>query len=78
MFDPFFVGPQYHRMHHSLQTQHLDKNFALFFPLRDIFFGTYYRPKKGEFPSTGWTTRETFTNPWSAIAYSFNGVLQRR
>jgi len=49
----FFMGPQAHRVHHSILTKHRDKNFAAFFPIWDIIFGTYYHPNKNEFPPTG-------------------------
>lgn len=48
-----FLGPQAHRIHHSILEQHRDKNFAAFFPIWDILFGTFYRPKAGEYPPTG-------------------------
>jgi sterol desaturase/sphingolipid hydroxylase (fatty acid hydroxylase superfamily) len=47
------TSPQYHRVHHSLEPAHFDKNFAAWFPLWDILFGTAYRPEDGEYPSTG-------------------------
>lgn len=47
------ASPQYHRIHHSVEPQHFDKNFAVWFPLWDILFGTAYRPKPGEYPKTG-------------------------
>jgi sterol desaturase/sphingolipid hydroxylase (fatty acid hydroxylase superfamily) len=50
---PILTGPQMHRIHHSNQPEHQDKNFAQFFPVIDMVFGTYYRPKKNEFPTTG-------------------------
>ncbi|WP_376984607.1 sterol desaturase family protein [Bosea sp. R86505] len=46
-------GPQVHRIHHSRLEEHYDKNFAAFFPMWDILFGTYHRPRAGEFPPTG-------------------------
>jgi sterol desaturase/sphingolipid hydroxylase (fatty acid hydroxylase superfamily) len=46
-------GPQWHRIHHSVYREHQDKNFAAFFPFIDILFGTYYRPRKDEYPATG-------------------------
>ncbi len=46
-------GPQVHRIHHSALPEHQNKNFAQFLPILDIIFGTYYPPKKGEFPPTG-------------------------
>ena len=46
-------GPQYHRIHHSILPEHHDKNFAAFFPIWDIVFGTAVLPKKNEYPPTG-------------------------
>lgn len=53
---PILCGPQLHRIHHSILPEHVNKNFAQFFPVYDVIFGTYYRPKLDEYPSTG--TRE--------------------
>lgn len=50
---PVIAGPQWHRIHHSIQPEHLDRNFATFFPFIDKLFGTYYAPRKGEYPATG-------------------------
>ncbi len=50
---PVFVGPQLHRVHHSIEVPHTDKNFAALFPIWDILFGTYFSPKRDEFPETG-------------------------
>jgi sterol desaturase/sphingolipid hydroxylase (fatty acid hydroxylase superfamily) len=50
---PIICGPQLHRIHHSNLPQHQNKNFAQYFPVIDIMFGTYYAPKKDEFPTTG-------------------------
>jgi sterol desaturase/sphingolipid hydroxylase (fatty acid hydroxylase superfamily) len=49
------AGPQVHRIHHSISPEHRDRNFAAYFPIWDILFGTYYAPKKNEFPDTGIT-----------------------
>lgn len=46
-------GPQIHRIHHSKLCQHRDCNFAAFFPMYDIVFGTYYHPQLDEFPPSG-------------------------
>ncbi|MBL8512917.1 MAG: sterol desaturase family protein, partial [Betaproteobacteria bacterium] len=48
-----FAGPQYHRIHHSILHQHLNKNFAAMFPVWDRLFGTQYLPASNEFPPTG-------------------------
>lgn len=47
------VTPQVHRIHHSTDPAHYNKNFADFLPVFDIMFGTYHAPKKDEFPATG-------------------------
>jgi sterol desaturase/sphingolipid hydroxylase (fatty acid hydroxylase superfamily) len=53
IFTPVITGPQLHRIHHSNLPQHHKKNFAQFFPIIDIMFGTYYKPGDDEFPTTG-------------------------
>jgi sterol desaturase/sphingolipid hydroxylase (fatty acid hydroxylase superfamily) len=50
---PVISFPQWHRIHHSALREHRDRNFATFFPVIDMIFGTYYRPKPNEFPPTG-------------------------
>lgn len=47
------VGPQYHRLHHSIQPVHINKNFSVMFPLWDRIFGTQCLPQGHEFPDTG-------------------------
>jgi sterol desaturase/sphingolipid hydroxylase (fatty acid hydroxylase superfamily) len=47
------TSPQFHRIHHSIEPAHIDKNFCLFFPLLDVVFGTAYVPRPGEYPATG-------------------------
>jgi sterol desaturase/sphingolipid hydroxylase (fatty acid hydroxylase superfamily) len=47
------VSPNYHRVHHSLVPEHIDKNFAAWFPIWDIIFGTACVPRWRECPSTG-------------------------
>jgi sterol desaturase/sphingolipid hydroxylase (fatty acid hydroxylase superfamily) len=75
---PIIVGPQHHRVHHSIQPQHIDKNFALFFPVWDIMFGTYYRPEKGEYPATGLTTGETYDNLRTAMVWSWRALWRKK
>lgn len=45
------TSPQYHRMHHSVEARHRDTNFAAFFPIWDIVFGTACAERS--FPETG-------------------------
>jgi sterol desaturase/sphingolipid hydroxylase (fatty acid hydroxylase superfamily) len=51
--DRILVTPQVHRIHHSADTAHLNRNFADVLPLFDILFGTFHRPAPDEFPPTG-------------------------
>lgn len=56
---PLIVGPQLHRLHHSQQREHHNKNFANIFPLWDLLFGTYQAPAHNEFPATGLASNAT-------------------
>ena len=40
------TGPALHRVHHSIEREEADSNYAQFFPFIDILFGTYKAPKK--------------------------------
>ncbi len=51
--DKILVTPQVHRIHHSTEPAHHNRNFADLFPVLDIIFGTYEKPAKGEFAGTG-------------------------
>jgi sterol desaturase/sphingolipid hydroxylase (fatty acid hydroxylase superfamily) len=44
---------RFHRIHHSVEKQHLNKNFGSFSSLWDQIFGTAHFPKKDEWPETG-------------------------
>jgi sterol desaturase/sphingolipid hydroxylase (fatty acid hydroxylase superfamily) len=52
----FFNSPQYHRVHHSVQAEHFNCNFAGLFPVFDCLFGTHHIPRAGEYPPTGLDT----------------------
>lgn len=45
--------PLSHRIHHSSDAVHVDRNFAALFPIWDVLFGTYHEPRVGEVPATG-------------------------
>ncbi len=51
--DRILVTPQVHRIHHSTDPQHYNRNFADALPIFDILFGTFHRPARDEFPATG-------------------------
>lgn len=54
---PVISGPQLHRVHHARSPAYHDCNYAAFFPVYDVVFGTYRRPGPGEFPATGLADR---------------------
>lgn len=47
------VDNRFHRIHHSLEERHFDKNFAICFSIWDRLFGTAYDPASDEWPSVG-------------------------
>jgi sterol desaturase/sphingolipid hydroxylase (fatty acid hydroxylase superfamily) len=65
---PFFSTPQYHWIHHSKLPEHQDKNFAIWLPLFDVLFGSYYRPQVDEYPPTGLSSGERIETVWEAQA----------
>lgn len=65
---PFFSTPQYHWIHHSKLPEHQDKNFAIWLPVFDVVFGSYYRPHVDEYPPTGLSTGERIETVWEAQA----------
>jgi sterol desaturase/sphingolipid hydroxylase (fatty acid hydroxylase superfamily) len=55
-------NPQFHRIHHSVEPQHWNKNFCKMLPVFDVIFGTAWKPEKDEFPMTGLVPREKATD----------------
>jgi len=47
-----FVTPQSHRVHHSIEVKHRDRNFGVVLSIWDRMFGTLY-PGYDEYPATG-------------------------
>jgi sterol desaturase/sphingolipid hydroxylase (fatty acid hydroxylase superfamily) len=54
------VTPQSHRVHHSRERRHMDKNFGILFSVWDRIFGTQWLDHD-EYPATGITDEEF---PW--------------
>ena len=69
------VSPNYHRIHHSLVPEHIDKNFVEWFPIWDIIFGTVVIPRWRECPSTGVAGVSVRTLP-QAYLLPFKGWLR--
>jgi sterol desaturase/sphingolipid hydroxylase (fatty acid hydroxylase superfamily) len=49
----FLADNRWHRIHHSANPAHFDRNFATSIPFWDVLFGTAHFPKPGEWPKTG-------------------------
>lgn len=48
IFDYLFMSARMHRIHHSAEVEHRDKNFGGTLAIFDWLFGTAYRPAKDE------------------------------
>lgn len=70
-------SPQYHRIHHSSQLSHRDRNFAGLFPVFDLIGGTHYLPSADEYPATGLDGGDCPVNLAEAIAWPARGALRR-
>jgi sterol desaturase/sphingolipid hydroxylase (fatty acid hydroxylase superfamily) len=44
---------RFHRLHHSIDSRHFDRNFGVITPLWDVLFHTATFPAPGEWPATG-------------------------
>lgn len=51
--DRVLMTPQLHRIHHSVNPAHHNRNFADVFPVFDVVFGTFLKPNPGEWAETG-------------------------
>jgi sterol desaturase/sphingolipid hydroxylase (fatty acid hydroxylase superfamily) len=70
-FAVLFNAPQGHRIHHSRMREHFDQNFAAFFPIWDVLFGTYHYPKRDEYPSTGVHGEKEVQTLWEGATLAF-------
>lgn len=53
IFRYIILDNKYHRIHHSIEPEHLNKNFSGIIPIWDIIFKTSHFPYSREWPSTG-------------------------
>ena len=70
-------GPQLHRVHHSTLPEHRDRNFAAYFPVWDLVFGTFHAPRRDEYPPTGLVTGERIDSVFLLSAWPFLMLLGR-
>jgi sterol desaturase/sphingolipid hydroxylase (fatty acid hydroxylase superfamily) len=64
------ASPVFHRWHHSKVPEALDKNFAGFFVLWDVLFGTFYMPR-GRMPEDFGVTNPVPNSLWGQLAHPF-------
>ena len=64
-------SPQTHRIHHSRLAGHADRNFAVFFPIIDRVFGTWYEPGRNEYPPTGLHSGRLINSQFEALLSPF-------
>jgi sterol desaturase/sphingolipid hydroxylase (fatty acid hydroxylase superfamily) len=64
----YFADNRFHRIHHSMDPRHFDKNFGIFTTLWDSVFGTAYFPARDEWPATGVAD---FPEPQSVVEFLF-------
>lgn len=67
-----FVTPQSHRVHHSIEPEHADRNFGVIFCIWDRIFGTHVDDWE-RFPQTG-IVDPTFPMERSATAGAITGT----
>ena len=71
----FFADNYYHRIHHSVEDHHHNKNYAAFFPVWDMLFRTVHFPKNNEFPKVGLDDME---QPKTLKEYFFSPNIFRK
>jgi sterol desaturase/sphingolipid hydroxylase (fatty acid hydroxylase superfamily) len=71
------AGPQVHRIHHSIEQHHFDKNYAAFFPMYDWMFGSFYKPATNEYPETGVRGEEDVRSLWQAAILPLRAPAHR-
>lgn len=71
--DPWLNTPANHRVHHSTDTRHIDRNFGAVLMVWDRLLGTYAPPEprlaygiRGEDPPRRWW--EIYVRPWLSTA----------
>jgi sterol desaturase/sphingolipid hydroxylase (fatty acid hydroxylase superfamily) len=62
-------SPQYHRLHHSRDPLHHNRNFAALFPIFDLVSGGYRKPGRDEYPATGLDDARAPRTLWDALAW---------
>lgn len=75
----YLIGDnRYHRIHHSREPRHFNKNFAAATPLWDLLFGTVYIPKGNEWPQVGLDDTPEPKRIWDYLVLPFRPAAKAR
>jgi sterol desaturase/sphingolipid hydroxylase (fatty acid hydroxylase superfamily) len=66
----FVATPRFHHWHHGLESEAVDKNFAIHFPLFDRLFGTFHMPP-GRWPENYGVPETVPAGYWRQFLYPF-------
>lgn len=69
-----FVGPRFHRVHHSLHPDELNRNFAQYFSFLDRIFGTYSAPVPISEVDTGVEGCSSTKQQWTPIIWPISAL----
>lgn len=69
-----FADNRWHRIHHSIEYEHYDKNFGTGVTFWDRLFGTAYYPENHEWPQTGVHDEPEITTLDDYLWRPFRGV----
>lgn len=67
------VDNRFHRIHHSLEARHFDRNFGICFSIWDYAFGTAYEPRQ-EWPAVGLADVPAPVSVIDYLAIPFRGI----
>lgn len=70
-----FVGPYSHRIHHSIDEAHHNRNFASFFVPWDLLFGTFVDPRRSPARELGLTGQAPY-GPRDLVGANLRPVAQ--
>lgn len=72
-----FVDNRFHRIHHSIEERHFDRNFGTVFSVWDRLFGTHYAPGD-EWPETGVPGIASPKNFWQWLVVPYRAMKLKR
>jgi len=68
----YIVGDnRFHRIHHSTDPAHFNKNFSAFSPVWDVLFRTAYFPKPSEWPACGLSDHKEVSSTFEWLVRPF-------